>query len=688
MPGFLNDLGSSAGSGGVTTDTVSVAGSGLVFDNTFEPSVTAAFKNDIITAEKTLASLCTNSVTLNLEFQGEADGTNTFLATNSWASLVDVTYAQLKSALASHEFSSYAQAAVASLPVTDPNPAGGVDWALPEAYARMLGLSSSTPATDDTVTLNTSYNWSYGQDVINAMEHEISEGGMGRVGGLGDQNHVWSTMDLFRYSVPGVRDDTDGRDGKRTYFSYNGTQLSSAAGLSFNNEYSGATKENTGDTADFIQLDVFGVGNPGETNTLSLTDMEIMDVLGWDPAPQSGTPSITAPATATVRVGQAWAIAGVSISESPTTTGETFTVTLVDKNGLLSATGTGVSGSGTTSLTISGSLSQVNSDLATLTDKDGKTPSDTITVNASDSNGGTASLRSIAVAVNTPSSDFNNDGHSDLLLQNSSGGGDIWELNGTSLLVAGSIGNSGSAWHIRATGDFNGDGFADILWQNADGSVAIWEMHGTSMIGGAIVANPGPTWHAVGTGDFNHDGHSDILWQSSDGSVAVWEMNGTSLVASAVIANPGPDWHVIGTGDFNGDGFSDVLLQNSSGEAFVWEMNGTNIIGSASLGNTGPTWHAVSTGDFNDDGHSDILWQNNDGTVAIWELNGTSVIGTAIVTNPGPDWHVVGTGDYNGDGFSDIRLQNSSGEAFIWEMNGTNIIGSGSVGSNPGQAGT
>jgi hypothetical protein len=121
----------------------------------------------------------------------------------------------------------------------------------------------------------------------------------------------------------------------------------------------------------------------------------------------------------------------------------------------------------------------------------------------------------------SPRSDFDDDGISDFLFQNSSGEGDIWELNGTSVLVAGSIGNPGPSWHIKATGDFNDDGFADILWQNDDGSVAIWEMHGTSMIGGAIVANPGASWHAVGTGDFNHDGHANILWQSSDGSVAI-----------------------------------------------------------------------------------------------------------------------------------------------------------------------
>ena len=285
-----SDPGSSAGSGGATTDTVSVAGSGLVFNNTFEPGVT--FESNIVSAEQALAGLWTNSVTLNLDFQAVNAGINGLMAFNSWPSFVDVTYAQLKAALTSHATTSYALAAVAALPVADPNPAGGNDWALPEAYARMLGLSSSTATFDDTVTLNTSYSWSYRQDVVNAMEHEISEGGMGRVGGLGDQNNVWSTMDLFRYTSTGAPDYTDGRDGVTTFFSYNGgTTLST---LSFNNEYNSSDVQvNTDDTADFTQQDVFGISNPGETNTLSLTDEEIIDVLGWNACFCRGTLILT-----------------------------------------------------------------------------------------------------------------------------------------------------------------------------------------------------------------------------------------------------------------------------------------------------------------------------------------------------------------------------------------------------------
>jgi hypothetical protein len=73
-------------------------------------------------------------------------------------------------------------------------------------------------------------------------------------------------------------------------------------------------------------------------------------------------------------------------------------VTLIDANGDLSATGTGVSGGGT-SLTISGSLSQVNSDLATLTDTTYWAGSDTITVTANDSFGNGATPATIAVTV-------------------------------------------------------------------------------------------------------------------------------------------------------------------------------------------------------------------------------------------------------------------------------------------------
>ena len=210
----------------------------------------------------------------------QAEGQNGQFASNAFY-VYGISYAALKSALttlASHELNdSYLQQAVAHLPSTDPSGGAGFELALP--YARMLGLTSSGENPDDIVTLNTSYNWSYGQDVINTIEHEMSEGAIGRIGGLGDQNSFWSVMDLFRYNSSGAPDYSDGRDGQATYFSFNGGATLSS--FSFNNEFNSHGQQvNSGDTADFVQQDVFGTGDPGETNTLSQTDIQIMEALG------------------------------------------------------------------------------------------------------------------------------------------------------------------------------------------------------------------------------------------------------------------------------------------------------------------------------------------------------------------------------------------------------------------------
>ena len=116
----------------------------------------------------------------------------------------------------------------------------------------------------------------------------------------------------------------------------------------------------------------------------------------------NGPPAISAPSTLTVGQGHATAIAGVSLAEAGDTGSETFTAVLTDADGLLSATGSGISGSGTTHLTIAGSLAQVNADLATLTDNARSAGADTITISASDSLGGEAAPATIGVTANGP----------------------------------------------------------------------------------------------------------------------------------------------------------------------------------------------------------------------------------------------------------------------------------------------
>ena len=103
--------------------------------------------------------------------------------------------------------------------------------------------------------------------------------------------------------------------------------------------------------------------------------------------------------------------------------------------------------------------------------------------------------------------DFNGDGKSDILLQNAQTGACfIWELNNDlSLKGSGLVGRTppsdqNNHWVVAATGDFNGDGKSDILLQNSvNGDCYIWVQDGTHTLttsGPVGWTPPTPDWHA------------------------------------------------------------------------------------------------------------------------------------------------------------------------------------------------
>src|SRR5665213_1884441 len=99
------------------------------------------------------------------------------------------------------------------------------------------------------------------------------------------------------------------------------------------------------------------------------------------------------PAGQLVTAGKPTQLPGIVVSDPDAVPSDTVTVVLSTKSGLLSAAvagGATVAGSGTTGLTVTGSLAAVNSTLANLTyyDKDpGAHTSDTIDLSTSDSEG-------------------------------------------------------------------------------------------------------------------------------------------------------------------------------------------------------------------------------------------------------------------------------------------------------------
>jgi len=190
--------------------------------------------------------------------------------------------------------------------------------------------------------------------------------------------------------------------------------------------------------------------------------------------------------------------------------------------------------------------------------------------------------------------DFNGDAASDVLLQQGPGGPvEIAFMNTVAGQASGTVDSisavtspAGGNWNVISSGDFNGDGNSDILWQNSvTGAVDVSLMNGATGTPVSIGTLPAG-YTAIGTGDFNGDGKSDVLLENTtSGDAQIWLMNGTSQVGSPInVTGPGTTgagWALVGAEDINKDGFSDLLWQNTtSGSVVSQEMTA----GGATLG--------------------------------------------------------------------------------------------------------
>jgi hypothetical protein len=292
--------------------------------------------------------------------------------------------------------------------------------------------------------------------------------------------------------------------------------------------------------------------------------------------------------------------------------------------------------------------------------------------------------------------DYNGDGKPDLILQNTvTGERSVWLMNGTTISSEVSAGTVDPVWTIGRTStsapaaaDFNADGDSDILWQNtATGDRLLWLMNGTSFSSGVDLGTISTQWQIAAIGDFNADGQPDILWQNtSTGERLIWLMNGTAFGSSVSLGTVATQWSIAGTGDFNGDGQTDILWQNTTtGDRAIWLMNGTAFGSSVSLGNIPTQWSIAGAGDFTGDGQTDILWQNTStGARTVWAMNGSVFSATVSLGTVATQWSIAGTGDFNGDGQTDILWQNTTtGDRVIWLMNGTTFISSIALGNVP-----
>ena len=69
-------------------------------------------------------------------------------------------------------------------------------------------------------------------------------------------------------------------------------------------------------------------------------------------------------------------------------------------------------------------------------------------------------------------------------------------MNGTTYQSIVNLGTVATSWSITGSSDFNRDGKSDILWQNTStGQRALWLMNGTSLQSTVSLGTVATSWH-------------------------------------------------------------------------------------------------------------------------------------------------------------------------------------------------
>ena len=257
---------------------------GLQFHLFWDSSVSSApagFKSAAIAAAGFYTQMYANSEVINIHVGwGEVDGIP-LGATELSASVRPGLYQQYASVygalMKDAGYSSFQAQADSTLPTTDP--LGAQFYYVPYAEAKTLGfLSSAGTETDGYVGMSSSFPVAFTQptaagkyDALGALEHEISEV-MGRIGAVGSAYGagVYTPLDLFRYSTPGVR--AASTSAPSPYFSIDGGKTD-LGNFSKTSDYA--------DWVNTVRGDAYGDATLGTTLSVTSNDLIANAVLGY-----------------------------------------------------------------------------------------------------------------------------------------------------------------------------------------------------------------------------------------------------------------------------------------------------------------------------------------------------------------------------------------------------------------------
>jgi hypothetical protein len=266
-----------------------------------------------------------------------------------------------------------------------------------------------------------------------------------------------------------------------------------------------------------------------------------------------------------------------------------------------------------------------------------------------------------AVFANLPR-DFDANGSSDIIVQNQADNRvSVWYLGGASgveRIAAPVIAAAASGWRVAASSDFDRDGHPDIVLQNDSSfAVSIWYMSGptgATIRSSPVVAYAVPGWRAIGAADFDRDGYSDLVLRNGS-ALSVWFLGGTqgsAMQSSILLPDVSGSWEFVAATDFSGDGIPDLTFrEKTTNELTVRILAGSRtaltVASTYSLGVAVPGWLAQGWGDFDGNGCPDLILENNGLLLlSVWYFGGIDCrtrLDAPVVGSKVAGWNVAGT---------------------------------------------
>ncbi len=246
----------------------------------------------------------------------------------------------------------------------------------------------------------------------------------------------------------------------------------------------------------------------------------------------------------------------------------------------------------------------------------------------------------VAFSPGSSIKDFDGDGQSDLVWENTSTGErTIWFMRYGYLQDTADLHSVSTDWHIVGIGDFLGNGQADLVWENlTTGQRTIWFMVYGIVYGTANLPSVSTQWHIVGAGDFNGDGQADLVWENTTtGQRAIWFLRNGVLQRAFYLPTMATQWHIAGVG------ISDLVWENTTtGQRAIWFLKNGYLQRAIYLPTVSTQWHIAGVGDFLGNGQSDLVWQNTStGQRAIWFMTNGYLQSTLNLPTVSTDWDIV-----------------------------------------------